>query len=150
MLQRLLINWCQSPKAFSIFHVSNNDLHVASSPERCHLFSDQPVTDTALLETQERLRLQMWPVSSHWGPHHTALIIPASITHHNVTNHSLSRHWRPLIGHSTQLRASHWSIFHIAGLPFADLLHRWSVSQDEKLSHHLQSSSHTHAPQFVV
>ena len=77
------------------------------------------------------------------------LIIPASITHHNVTNHSLSRHWRPLIGHSNQLRT--WLVnIHIAGLPFADLLHRWSVSQDEKLSHHLQSSSHTHAPQFVV
>ena len=118
-------------------------LYIASSPERCDLFSDQAVTDTWRLRRDSGSRCGQCQVTG-------ALIIPASITHHNVTNHSLSRHTRPLIGHSTQLRASDWSIFHIAGLPFADLLHRWSVSQDEKLSHHLQSSSHTHAPQFVV
>lgn len=75
---------------------------------------------------------------------------PASITHHNVTNHSLSRPKGPLIGYFSRLRPSDWWINHFPGLPFADLLHRWSVSPDEKISHHLHSGSRTPAPQFVV
>ena len=69
------------------------------------------------------------------------LIIPASITHHNVTNHSLSRP----TGLSWVTRPSDWWINHFPGLPFADLLQRWSVSPDEKISHHLHSSSRTPA-----
>ena len=74
---------------------------------------------------------------------------PASITHHNVTNHSLSRPWRLLIGPWSHSLSSYWWINDIAGLPCAELLHRWSMRAHEKISHHLQSSSHTHAPHLL-
>ena len=72
--------------------------------------------------------------------------------HHPSLHHSSQRDksltvttHRPLMGHDTQLRPSDWWINYFPGLPFADLLQRWSVSPDEKISHHLHSSSRTPA-----
>ena len=84
LLQRLLINWCQRPQARSCFQYWFISYMFPPTSERCHLLGDQPVTDTALQETQER-------PGARCGLCQVTLIIPASITHHNVTNHSLSR-----------------------------------------------------------
>ena len=79
------------------------------------------------------------------------MLIISSLHHSSQRDKSLTvTTQRPLMGHYLQLKTSDWWITHFAGLPFADLLHRWSVNPDEKLSHHLHSSSRTPAPQFVV